>query len=293
MADKQLMHVDVDQLQPNPLQPRGHISDESVAELADSIRQYGVLEPLLIAQTPAGMQIIAGERRWRAAKLVGLRTVPAMVHKTTPQKMLEMALVENVQREALNPLERAKGLHRLINEFHLSPSQVADMIGRSRPYISNTLRLLTLPDAIKDGLLTGLITEGHARALSAIQDPKRMVQAYRIVLKENASVRRTEQLARKISSQEDIHKVKVARGWNYQTPTEAQLKEVEELQKNIYRRMGIVGGDYKRVKVKVERSRRLTRVVITLRGTPKRTAGYYQRLLKLFGIEREVTTELS
>src|SRR3972149_2125914 len=195
---EEVVQIDVNQLQPNPLQPRGAITPESLVDLVDSIKEHGILEPLVVAKTPAGFQIIAGERRWRASKLAGLPFVPALIRETSPRGMLEMALVENVQRIDLNPLDRAKGFERLINEFSLTTSEIAVRIGKSVAYVSNSIRLLTLPDALKDGLLSGLISEGHARALAAIDDPSLMVEAYKIILRESGSVRRAEELARRM-----------------------------------------------------------------------------------------------
>lgn len=207
MADE-VVQIPVDQLQPNPLQPRGSITPESLVDLVDSIKEHGILEPLVVAKTPAGYQIIAGERRWRASRLAGLTHVPAIIRETSPKGMLEMALVENVQRIDLNALDRAKGFERLMTEFSLSSSEIAVRIGKSVAFVSNSIRLLTLPDALKDGLLSGLISEGHARALAAIDDPDLMVEAYKIILKESGSVRRAEELARrmKAKSNQDMNR---------------------------------------------------------------------------------------
>src|SRR3989344_3553166 len=199
MADE-VVQIPVDQLQPNPLQPRGSITPESLVDLVDSIKEHGILEPLVVAKTPAGYQIIAGERRWRASKLAGLTHVPAVIRETSPKGMLEMALVENVQRVDLNALDRAKGFERLMNEFGLTNSEIAMRIGKSVAYVSNSIRLLSLPDALKDGLLSGLISEGHARALSSIDDPALMVEAYKMILRESGSVRRAEELARRMKA---------------------------------------------------------------------------------------------
>ena len=195
---KQITQIPTNQLEPNPLQPRGIISPESVSELVESIKEHGILEPLIIAKTPAGYQIIAGERRWRAARILKLEYVPAIIKQTNPQQMLEMAIVENVQRKDLNPIERAKAFLRLKDEFGFDNHQIAKKVSKSVPYVINCLKLLTLPDAIKDGLLSGLISEGHARALSSISDIRLMIEAYKIVLKEKASVRRTEDIARRM-----------------------------------------------------------------------------------------------
>lgn len=195
---KQVTQIPTNQLEPNPLQPRGIINQESVAELVESIREHGILEPLIIAKTPAGYQIIAGERRWRAARILKLEYVPAIIKETNPQQMLEMAIVENVQRKDLNPMERAKAFLRLKDEFNFDNNQIAKKVSKSVPYVINCLKLLTLPDAIKDGLLSGLISEGHARALSGIGDTRLMIEAYKIILKEKASVRRAEDIARRM-----------------------------------------------------------------------------------------------
>ncbi len=200
MANAQAVDLDIELLQPNPLQPRANISVDSLKDLVASIRESGILQPLIVAKTPAGYQIIAGERRWRAAKLAGLTTVPVIIKETTAREMLEMAIVENVQREDLNPIERAQSFERLIEEFGLPVSEIAKRIGKSDSYVSNTLRLLALPDAIKDGLMSGAITEGHARAIAGLGDTKLMVDAYKTILTENASVRKAEDLARRIKA---------------------------------------------------------------------------------------------
>jgi len=205
MADtQQVLHLDIEVIQANPLQPRGLISPESLTELVNSIKEHGVIEPLVVAKTPAGYQMIAGERRWRAAKLAGLSTVPVIIRETTARGMLEMALVENVQREDLNPIERAQAFQRLIEEFGLQVSEIAKRVGKSESYVSNTMRLMALPDAIKDGLISGAITEGHARAIAGLGDVKLMVEAYKTILSESASVRRAEDLARRLKAQLNI-----------------------------------------------------------------------------------------
>src|SRR3989338_3526001 len=204
MENEQTHHLEIELLQPNPLQPRGLISPESLAELAESIRTHGLLEPLVVAKTPAGYQIIAGERRWRAAKLAGLVEVPVIIRETSPQGMLEMAIVENVQRIDLNPLERAQAYRRLMDEFNLTNGEISIRVSKSPSYISNTIRLLTLPDALKDALMAGATSEGHVRALSALEDPHLIIEAYKEVLKKNLSVRGTEELVRRMRSRHGI-----------------------------------------------------------------------------------------
>src|SRR3989338_9416342 len=193
-----IFELAADMLQTNPLQPRGLITPESLAELAESIREHGILEPIVVAKTPAGYQIIAGERRWRASKLAGLIKVPVIIRETSPQGMFEMAIVENVQRIDLNPLERAQAYRRLMDEFGLTNQEISERVSKSPSYISNTIRLLTLPDALKDALMAGATTEGHARGLAALEDPHLIINAYKEVLKRNLSVRGTEELVRRL-----------------------------------------------------------------------------------------------
>ncbi len=211
--NERIFELDVNELQSNPLQPRGVITPESLADLAESIREQGILEPLVVAKTPAGFQLIAGERRWRAAKIVGLLKVPVVIKETTPQGMLEMSIVENVQREDLNPIERALAYKKLIDEFGLGTSEVAKRVGKSVPTVSNTIRLLTLPDAIKDALVAGVISEGHVRPLITLGDPKLMLEVFKKILRENANVRQTEDIARRIKGEiqqrEPSHKKEV------------------------------------------------------------------------------------
>ncbi len=274
MAEEIIM-LAVDELQPNPLQPRGVITPESLVDLVDSIKEHGVLEPLVVAKTPAGYQIIAGERRWRASRLAGLSHVPVVVRETTPKGMLEMALVENVQRVDLNPLDRAKGFERLLNEFGLTTSEIAVQIGKSVAYVSNSMRLLALPDALKDGLLSGLISEGHARALAAIDDHALMVEAYKIILRSGGSVRQAEELARRMkvkSNQAPKPTAKVA-------DMRVVNDEIDKMERNILNSLSLSQDD-KTTDVKLVRTRRETRVTIVLRGSLEETEG---RLQKVYG----------
>lgn len=266
--DKQVVQMTLDELQANPLQPRGVITPESLVDLVDSIREHGILEPLVVAKTPAGYQIIAGERRWRAAKIVGLSTVPIIIKETTPRGMLEMALVENVQRVDLNPLERAKAFQRLTEEFGLSTTEISQRIGKSAPYVSNSLRLLTLPDALKDGLLSGLITEGHARALAAIPDQKLMVESYKTILKESGSVRSAEDLARRVKNKLGL-------------PLRARQDKIvhedfDRMRDRLEESLGGAGV----TKVKLTRSRRETRIIIIFKGDLGATEERLQKIVR-------------
>lgn len=280
---EEVYQIDVNELQANPLQPRGSITPETLVDLVDSIKEHGVLEPLVIAKTPAGYQIIAGERRWRAAKLAGFSHVPCIIRETSPRGMLEMALVENVQRIDLNPLDRAKGFERLQSEFGLSTSEIAARIGKSVAYVSNSLRLLTLPDALKDGLLSGLVSEGHARALAAIDDQNLMVEAYKIILRESGSVRRAEELARrmKVKSKQPTKRAGVR-----QDQLRIVSEEIDRMQDEMQSALAPDGDDdSKKTIVKLVRSRRETKVNFTFKGGLEDTEERLQKVYKLITSE--------
>lgn len=268
MNGKQIIEININELQPNPLQPRGLITPESLADLVESIKEHGVLEPLVVAKTPAGFQIIAGERRWRAAKLANLKTLPAIIKETSQRGMLEMALVENVQREDLNPLERGQAFLRLMEEFSLSNKEIAQRISKSPSYISNSIRLLNLPDALKDGLLSGLITEGHARALASIDDQKLMVEAYKIILRESASVRRAEDISRRMKKKEGK---KPSRD---ESPI--HFEELDKMQKDL---LEALGGE-ESANVKILRSRVQTKIFLALKGSIETTEERLQKIYK-------------
>lgn len=252
-----IYELETNQLQSNPLQPRGVITPDSLTDLVESIREQGILEPIVVARTPAGYQIIAGERRWRAAKVLGLHKVPVVVKDTTPQGMLEMSIVENVQREDLNPIEKALAYRRLIDEFGLGTTEVAKRVGKSVPAVSNTIRLLSLPDAIKDALVAGVITEGHVRPLLSLGDQKLMLDVFKTILRDNYTVRQTEELARKVKG--DVQKKEpTAKKDQLWVPEQDQMaKEIQE--------------KHTVDKVDIFQSSKLARITIVVKGSPETT----------------------
>ena len=188
------------QIQPGLDQPRKHFDQDSLAELADSIREHGILQPLTVRRLSSGYyQIIAGERRWRAAKLAGLTEVPALIIEADDRKVMELALIENLQREDLNPVEEALGYETLIREYGLTQDGVARRMGKSRPAVANALRLLTLPPRARALLEEGKLSAGHARAVLAAPEKLRDTLAEQIV-REGLSVRQAEQLAKKLAA---------------------------------------------------------------------------------------------
>lgn len=269
MEEAQIFELDIDMLQPNPLQPRGLITPDSLIELVDSIREHGVLEPLVLAKTPAGYQIIAGERRWRAAKIAGLPKVPVIIKETTPQGMLEMAIIENVQRIDLNPLERAQAFKRLIDEFGLSTGEIAVKVGKSAPYVSNTLRLLSVPDVLKDALASGATSEGHVRALASLEDPHLVLEAYKEILAKNLSVRGAEELSRKLKSRENIQP-------KQQKPIlRLQNEELDKFEEELSQKLT---SDTVKTKVKMSQSRVESKMHIVVKGKVEDTTQVIKRI---------------
>jgi ParB family transcriptional regulator, chromosome partitioning protein len=199
VAQLDILELGIDELEPGRYQPRRQVREESLAELADSIREQGVLQPLIVrvvrlAQESSGAkiyEIVAGERRWRAARLAGLSTVPAIVRKLDDQSTLAVALIENLQREDLNPIDQARSMQRLVEEFDLTHEQIAKALGRSRASVTNFLRLLDLADDVKDAMVNGTIDMGHARALLPL-DPERQVATARKIERLGWSVRQVE-----------------------------------------------------------------------------------------------------
>jgi ParB family chromosome partitioning protein len=195
--------VPVDAIEPNPLQPRQSIATEALEELAASIREHGLIQPLIVSQQDAEIQryqLIAGERRLEAAKLAGLIRVPVIIREATPQEMLELALVENIQRADLNPLEQATAYRHLMDDFDLTQEQVAERVGKSRVAVANSVRLLRLPDEIKSSLAQGQITEGHARAVLGLDEPDEQQKVWKAILKRGLSVRQTEETVRRLAA---------------------------------------------------------------------------------------------
>ena len=203
-------NLDISLLSPNPYQPRIQITEDSLIELSKSIKEHGIIEPLVVTKniTTNKYEIIAGERRWRAAKLAGLTTIPVIIKESSPQEMLEIAIVENIQREDLNPLEEALAIEQLYKTFGLSQEEIGGKLGLSKPTISNKMRLLSLPEEIKKGLLENKISEGHARALLGLVNQDNLMPVYKMILKDNLSVRATEELVRRINKGISIQKRK-------------------------------------------------------------------------------------
>lgn len=187
--------IDINDIKPNKNQPRKTFSEESLGDLASSIKEHGVIQPIIVRPSGDGYEIVAGERRWRAARIAGLKSVPCLVRELSDRENMLYAIIENMQREDLNPIEEARGLSGMISEYGLTQEQVSASVGKSRPYIANSLRLLKLPEAIQEKAADGSISAGHARALLQMNDEKKMIALAEKIEKEGLSVRETEAIA--------------------------------------------------------------------------------------------------
>ncbi|HJB91772.1 MAG TPA: ParB/RepB/Spo0J family partition protein [Candidatus Eisenbergiella merdigallinarum] len=191
--------VKLSMVEPNREQPRKNFDEDSLQELADSIRQFGLLQPILVQDKKSYYEIIAGERRWRAAKLAGLKEVPVIIRNLTDQEVVEISLIENIQREDLNPIEEAQAYKRLLEEFHLKQDEVAERVSKSRTAVTNSMRLLKLCEPVQKMVVDGMISTGHARALLAIEDPEQQYLIAQKVFDEKLSVREVEKLVKNLN----------------------------------------------------------------------------------------------
>lgn len=193
---ERVLNIPTSQIEPNPNQPRKTFSRLEMEELINSIREHGIIQPLILTRTGDKYQIVAGERRWRAAKILELKTVPALIRAVSDMEKLEISLLENIQRQDLNPMERARAYQRLMDEFNLTQEEVAKKIGKARATVANTLRLLTLPAVIQQAIEEDKITEGHAKVLLSLEDPQKQDMFLKRILGLSLTVRETEKMVK-------------------------------------------------------------------------------------------------
>ncbi len=218
--------VKINQVEPNREQPRKEFDEDSLMELADSIKQFGILQPLLVQKRKDYYEIIAGERRWRAAKMAGIKEVPIIIREYTDQEIVEISLIENIQRENLNPIEEAMAYKRLLEEFHLKQDEVAERVSKSRTAVTNSMRLLKLSPRVQQMIVDDMISTGHARALLAIDDEEQQYQLANRIFDEKLSVRETEKLVKALKNpKKEIKKQKQEHTFVY--------NNIEEQMKNI------------------------------------------------------------
>jgi ParB family chromosome partitioning protein len=253
------IEIPLARIRENPRQPRLRMHDDALASLAESIRQHGVIQPILVTETIDGYMLVAGERRVRAARIAGLERVPAIVRQLADRQQLELALVENLQREDLDPMEAARAYRQLMDEFSFTQEDLATRVGRARSTVANTLRLLELHPAVQDAIAASLITEGHARALGGLP-PEVQAPAVTTVIADDLSVRQTEELVRRLREPR-VERTAVAA---------AADPDVERVEEDLRRSLG--------TKVRLTRTRRGGRIVIEYFGDEE-LARLYQRLV--------------
>lgn len=220
--NEEIVELDINDLRPNPYQPRQVFNEEALQELASSIKEHGVFQPIIVKKSIKGYDIIAGERRYRASKLAGKKTIPAIIRQFTDEQMMEIALLENLQREDLNAMEEAKAYQSLIDHLHITQEEVSKRVGKSRSHITNMLGLLRLPKEVQTMINDKKLTMGHARVLSKLENEQQIIQMAEDIVKNKKSVREAETLAQ----DKDVeHKVKM----NRRKPTSSEYRYVEEL----------------------------------------------------------------
>lgn len=241
--------VDILKVEPNRSQPRANFDEDALLELADSIRQYGILQPLLVQDREGYYEIIAGERRWRAAKMAKLKEIPVLIKNFTEQEIAEISLIENIQREDLNPIEEAAAYKRLIEEFHLKQDEVAERVSKSRTAVTNAMRLLKLSEKVQQMLIDDMISAGHARALLSVEAERQYPLAQKI-FDEKLSVREAEKLVKKMQEKKDAPPVR-------QMPSDAQAdaiyRDLEEKMKHLFgTKVAIHKKDMQKGKIEIE-----------------------------------------
>jgi ParB family transcriptional regulator, chromosome partitioning protein len=254
------IEIPLARIRENPRQPRLRMDDDALAALAESIRQHGVIQPVLVTETIDGYQLVAGERRVRAARLAGLDRIPAIVRQLADRQQLELALVENLQREDLDPIEAARAYRQLIDDFAFTQAELATRVGRARSTVANTLRLLELNSAVQDAVVSGAISEGHARAIGGLPT-ETQAHVVSAVIEDDLSVRQTEELVRRLREPRPIPAEAA--------PRPAADPDVERVEEDLRRSLG--------TKVRLTRTRRGGRITIEYYGDEE-LARLYQRL---------------
>ena len=243
--------VNINKVEPNREQPRKNFDEDALVELSESIKQFGVLQPLLVRDKKDYYEIIAGERRWRAAKLAGLKQVPVIIKDLTEQEVVEISLIENIQRENLNPIEEAIAYKRLLTEFNLKQDDVAERVSKSRTAVTNSMRLLKLNEKVQQMVIDDMISTGHARALLGIEDPEKQYVTAQKIFDEKLSVRETEKLVKKIQQEKDQPVEKATP--KLDPKMEAIYRDLEEKMKGILgTKVSINQKDDKKGKIEIE-----------------------------------------
>ena len=249
--ESKVIKISIDRIKPNPNQPRKHIKEETLKELAESIKQKGIIQPIIVREKERYYEIIAGERRWRAAQIAGLQEIPVVIRNDISElESLELALIENIQREDLNPIDLALAYNELIEKYKLTQEELAKILGKSRSAIANTLRLLKLPEEIKNHIISGKLSEGHGRVLLALEDEKEMTRLANECIEKQLSVRELEEIIY-FKSQEQIQEKIVS----HETNQEKKNNDLVNIEEDLIEALGtkvIVKGSLNKGKIIIE-----------------------------------------
>lgn len=254
IADKPDTMMDIDKVEPNREQPRKNFDEDALLELSESIKQFGVIQPLIVQDRKTYYEIIAGERRWRAAKMAGLKKVPIIIKNYTEQEIMEISLIENIQREDLNPIEEALAYKKLLTEFNLKQDEVAERVSKSRTAVTNSMRLLKLNEKVQQMLIDDMLSTGHARALLAIEDADEQYNLAQQIFDEKMSVRDVEKLVKKLQKEKTEKPKEPAQPDQSQEQIQAIYHDLEESMKQIFgTKVSIIASkDMKKGKIEIE-----------------------------------------
>jgi ParB family chromosome partitioning protein len=245
--------IDINKVEPNREQPRKNFDEDALVELSESIKQYGVIQPLIVQDRKTYYEIIAGERRWRAAKMAGLKEVPVIIKNYTEQEIMEISLIENIQREDLNPIEEALAYKRLLTEFHLKQDEVAERVSKSRTAVTNSMRLLKLNEKVQQMLIDDMLSNGHARALLAVEDPEEQYNLAQRIFDEKMSVRDVEKLVKKYQKEKTEKPKQEAKQDQSVEQMQVIYHDLEEKMKGILgTKVTITSKDMKKGKIEIE-----------------------------------------
>ena len=242
--DSLVQEIKINDIDPNPDQPRKQFDEESITELADSIRVHGVVQPVIVRHSGSRYMLVAGERRWRASRAANKTTIPAIVLDLNEKEALEISLIENLQREDLNPIEEAKGIQEMIDRLNLTQEEAAERLGKSRPAVANALRLLQLSEMIQELLYENKISAGHARALLSVSDEKKRDEIANLIIKKNLSVRETEKLIQNLNSKKKKPKIKQKPSYILEIESELEESLGTRVQINPGKKKGIIEIEY-------------------------------------------------
>lgn len=253
VADKPDTMMDIDKVEPNREQPRKKFDEDALLELSESIKQFGVIQPLIVQDRKTYYEIIAGERRWRAAKMAGLKKVPIIIKNYTEQEIMEISLIENIQREDLNPIEEALAYKKLLTEFNLKQDEVAERVSKSRTAVTNSMRLLKLSEKVQQMLIDDMLSTGHARALLAIEDAEEQYNLAQQIFDEKMSVRDVEKLVKKLQKEKNEKPKESVKPDQTTEQIQAIYHDLEEKMKQIFgTKVSITSKDMKKGKIEIE-----------------------------------------